>query len=171
MRSCSLRGVNSLIIQWNHLTCRDNFCLVFSMRKCENSLLVNIHCAITIIVSVWDICEMSNQKFWKSKHLFIYLKFLNVFFVKIKCETALIVHTLGLLWYAVAEFLQFALNFFCFLPDQKNKKKLACLEEGMGEGDGDAAALCTAWSNRKCSMVEEFWSGKPWLNFFSYKAG
>jgi hypothetical protein len=45
------------------------------------------------------------------------------------------------------------------------------LKEGMGEGDGDAAALCTAWSNRKCSMAEEFWSGKSWLNFFSYIEG
>jgi hypothetical protein len=42
------------------------------------------------------------------------------------------------------QILQFAQNFFCFLPDQKKEKKLACLKEGMGEGDGDAGALCTA---------------------------
>lgn len=123
-RSCSLWPVNSLIIHWNHFTYRDTFCLVYSMRKCENSLLVHMHFAITIIVSVWDICETSNQKFWKSKQFLFYLKFLNVFFVKIKFETALIVHTLGWPWYAVAEFLQFAQNFFCFLPDQRKEAGL-----------------------------------------------
>lgn len=69
---------------------------------------------------LWD----EQPKVLEIKTFFLYLKFLNVFFVKIKFETALIVHTLGLLWYAVAEFLQFAQNFFCFLPDQRKEAGL-----------------------------------------------
>lgn len=66
------------------------------------------------------------------KTFFIYLKFLNVFFVKIKCETGLIVHTLGLLWYAVAEFLQFAQELFLFSAWSEKGKEAGLLERRNG---------------------------------------
>jgi hypothetical protein len=123
MRSYSLWQVKSLDMQ-GHLLFSVFHEKMWKFLACAYALCNYNNCFC--VRHLWD----EQPKVLEIKTFFIYLKFLNVFFVKIKCETALIVHTLGWLWYAVAKFLQFAWNFFCFLPDQKKEKKLACLKEG-----------------------------------------